>query len=124
MNNMEKIEQDCVNDLNLYLKTELNKKWVISHNSLSLNQFSITDSFNIGHIEIRYNSKLEVKPKTYVNQFEPSNQDYIEFYEVFHRFLVDNVFQDKIIDRYLRFKVKGEEMVNNRTYMKKYEKVL
>jgi hypothetical protein len=118
MTNIEKLNEDCITDLNLILKKELNKKWCI--NSVCRNYFSI--NLGVGYIHIWNNSKFKISISTNNETFSPFEKKYIEFYSIIHKFLTDKEFQKKITKRYLIYKKIADKIVNNNTYILEYKK--
>lgn len=115
MTNIEKLEKDCIADMQSILRKYLDNWYV---RSLALNYIElITD---VGYIEIKINSKTEIKIHTYEEQFKPRDKKYMKFYTDVERYLNIADFHKVIMQRFRKYKKAGDKMIKNKIYCKEY----
>ena len=115
MTNIEKLEKNCIADLNSILRKYL-RGWYVG--SLALNYISITT--DVGYIDIQINSGVVIKIDTNEKIFKPRNIKYIDFYSGVHVYLTNMNFHSEIIKRFRKYQKAGNKMIKIKTYNKEY----
>lgn len=112
----EKIENDCIKDLNVLVRKHLNDNW---HVDIALNYLALRHE--IGTIAIHiYTESTEIEIKTQRESHEIHNALFLEFNHGMNKFLTDINFQDKLIERLNHFIFRGTQMINDNTYTKEF----
>ena len=112
MTRFEKIEKECIKDLNLLVRKHLNDNW---HVDIALNYLALRH--DIGSIRVHlYDESTKIEIKTQEKDFEIHNASFLEFNYGINKFLTDVKFQDKLFERLNTFIFYGSQMINDKTY--------